>query len=325
MECTEGALDHRQIVDVEVATLSLTGSPRASGHCPEHVQSLAAAQNPLPPIIVHRATMRVIDGFHRVMAAISKGESRIAAVFFDGSEEDAFALAVQANVTHGLPLALADRKRAARRIIHAHPEWSDRRIASVTGIAPGTVAGIRRTIAPPLDARSSRTGRDGRRHPMDSTEGRGIASRLIAENPDLSLRQVARRAGISPETVRDVRNRMSRGEDPVVRRPGNASVGTGGPPPASRTRRAGSAAPRGPEVQPDVRLIERLRADPSLRLTEPGRSLLRLLNLNLIATAEWEKIIDNVPPHCRSAVSRLARNCAETWMLLAAQMERPDR
>jgi hypothetical protein len=35
-------------------------------------------------------------------------------------------LAVQVNVTHGLPLSLADRKVAASRIIDCYPGWSNR-------------------------------------------------------------------------------------------------------------------------------------------------------------------------------------------------------
>ncbi|WP_220378005.1 hypothetical protein [Streptomyces inhibens] len=43
--------------------------------------------------------------------------------FFDGSEKDAFVLAVESNVHHGLPLTLSDRTAAARRIVKSHPEW----------------------------------------------------------------------------------------------------------------------------------------------------------------------------------------------------------
>ncbi|MFD0433138.1 ParB N-terminal domain-containing protein, partial [Streptomyces chartreusis] len=94
----------------------------------------------MPPIIVHRDSMRVIDGLHRLRAAQLRGHSTIAVTFYDGTEADAFVLAVESNVRHGLPLSLPDRKRAAVRIIATHPQWSDRKIASVTGISPATVA-----------------------------------------------------------------------------------------------------------------------------------------------------------------------------------------
>jgi hypothetical protein len=57
----------------------------------------------LPPLLVDRRSMRVIDGMHRLMAALLKKRETIDVEFFDGSYADAFLLAVEANVAHGLP------------------------------------------------------------------------------------------------------------------------------------------------------------------------------------------------------------------------------
>jgi hypothetical protein len=38
------------------------------------------------------------------------------------------------NAAHGLPLSLADRKAAARRILGSYSDWSDRSIAAIAGI-----------------------------------------------------------------------------------------------------------------------------------------------------------------------------------------------
>ena len=62
--------------------------------------------------------------------------------FFDGSEKDAFVLAVESNVQHGLLLTLSDRTAAAGRIVNSHPEWSDRAVAAATGLAAKTVVRI---------------------------------------------------------------------------------------------------------------------------------------------------------------------------------------
>ncbi|MFC5753345.1 ParB N-terminal domain-containing protein, partial [Actinomadura rugatobispora] len=218
MQSATGEIEEEPVVQVEIGALSGADSPRIFGENPDHVEALAAAGAELPPIIVHRATMSVIDGMHRLRAAELGGQDTIAVRFFDGDEADAFVMAVKSNIAHGLPLSLADRKRAAQRIIASHPRWSDRMIASVTGIAPGTVAEIRRRATAEPAAETARMGRDGRVRPINGSEGRRIASELITENPDLSLRQIARRAGISPETARDVRNRLRRGEDPLPRR-----------------------------------------------------------------------------------------------------------
>jgi hypothetical protein len=139
-------VDPQPVVEVDVNSLSIGCSPRISGESSEHVEMLAAAQSPLPPITVHRQTVRVIDGMHRLLAARLRGQQKIAVRFFDGTEADAFVLAVKSNIAHGLPLTLADRKRAAKRIIALYPQWSDRMIAAAAGIVAGTVVEIRRKI-----------------------------------------------------------------------------------------------------------------------------------------------------------------------------------
>lgn len=306
------------VVEVEISSLSTADSPRLSGADQEHVETLAAVQTPLPPITVHHPTMRIIDGLHRVRAARLRGQSKIAARFFDGDAADAFVLSVEANIAHGLPLTTADRKRAADRIIGTHPQWSDRMIASVTGIAPGTVAEIRRQAETGEAGRTSRIGRDGRVRPVSGAEGRRLASEIIAENPSLSLRQVARAARISPETVRDVRNRMMRGEDPQPqgrRQPQRTEGLNRGP------LGPVGVAPRA-SAQDRAALVERLKADPALRFSETGRTLLRLLNLHTLDTEEWERIADRVPPHCGVAVAHLAKECAEMWAEFAVRVQR---
>ncbi|MFE3193073.1 ParB N-terminal domain-containing protein [Nocardia sp. NPDC059240] len=108
---------------------------------------LTESSTPLPAIIVHRRTMRVVDGAHRLAAAKELGHETIAVRFFDGSENEAFVLAVHANIAHGLPLSLAERKAAARRLVLSHPQWSDRLIADVAGLSHKTVSAERRRTA----------------------------------------------------------------------------------------------------------------------------------------------------------------------------------
>ncbi|MFJ8940377.1 streptomycin biosynthesis protein [Streptomyces sp. NPDC102365] len=332
---------------MEIDALRPTGSPRLAGERQEHIELLAAVPTPLPPIIVHRPTMRVIDGFHRVRAARLRGDTTIAARFFDGDESDAFVLAVQLNVTHGLPLALPDRQSAAERIMASRPHWSDRRVASVAGIAPGTVGEIRRRLGPgAADPEARRLGQDGRMRPLDGTAGRLRAGELLARQPNLSLRQVARAAGISPETVRDVRNRLRNGEDllPRSRRRDSDSDSDTEPRHAAApeagisegTRPAPVPAPRGEpaagrrahplgrsraDVAPDrVVLVKRLAADPALRFSETGRCLLRLLAIHTVREEEWEAIIGNVPPHCSGVVADLAVQLADKWADFATRV-----
>ena len=61
--------------------------------------------------------MRVVDGMHRLLAALLNGRQTIEAELFDGTADEGFLRAVRENVVHGLPLSQADRRAAAARII----------------------------------------------------------------------------------------------------------------------------------------------------------------------------------------------------------------
>lgn len=311
----EEDINQQPVTLLEISSLHLNGSPRLAGLDPAHVESMVAGQGELPPIVVHRPTMRVIDGAHRIQAALRRGASTIAGRFFDGPEDEAFVLSVWLNVSHGLPLALADRKRAAERIAVSHPQWSDRRVAAVTGISPGTVGDIRRRVAGASAPDASRIGQDGRVRPLDCSTGRLLAGRLMTENPNLTLRQVAKAAAISPETARDVRNRLLSGADLVPTRRTRGAA----PAPANskgRQRQPLNLVPSDDRPEPVIDrtvVVNRLMGDPALRYTDTGRNLLRLLTLHTRWTEEWDTIVDNVPPHCTDVVADLARQFADQW------------
>ena len=133
---------------VPVGLLLPADSPRAREN-PEHVRALAASDAVFPPVIVHRATMRVIDGTHRIRASVLRGRKQVPVRFFRGTAQDAFILAVEVNARHGLPLTPADRITAAERIVHSHPHWADRAVATTTGLSVAAVASIRRRAAHP--------------------------------------------------------------------------------------------------------------------------------------------------------------------------------
>jgi ParB-like chromosome segregation protein Spo0J len=305
--------DYSQIQWLSIRSLLPGDSPRQAGEDIEHTRMLAKVEERLPPIIVHRPTMRVIDGAHRLGAALLRGDEMIEAILFDGTQQEAFVLAVQANIAHGLPLSLADRSRAAERIIASHPNWSDRAIAAVAGLGARTVGNIRRRMDFGVDAGDvlARTGRDGRVRPLDNAEGRLRASALIKERPAASLREIAREAHVSPSTVRDVRRRIQRGEDPV--------------PDAGRRRNdlkavepGGDQLTQGPGL---ARMLQGLQKDPALRLTESGRTLLRWIYTRAIRPNERLTIEDQIPPHCTYIIANIARACAGEWMQLANELE----
>ncbi|GHG48159.1 ParB/RepB/Spo0J family partition protein [Streptomyces griseocarneus] len=328
--------EQQQIALLSPDALLPADSPRVAGEDLRHVQKLAALDVPLPAIVVHRTTLRVVDGMHRLRAARLRGDERIAVRFFDGSPDDAFVYAVRANILHGLPLTQADRSAAAERIIRSHPHWSDRLIASATGLAASTVAAVRRRSADTGRQPPARTGRDGRVRPLNAAEGRRRAGALIAARPQASLREIAGMAGIAVGTARDVRLRLLQGLDPVPKKLRDAeSRGTDAEPPAravaaaakaaNTTQRAGGPGPVAAAAAAAVStepLLRTLRSDPSLRFTEGGRALLNLLSAHGMGTERWRRLVDAVPAHRRAAVAQAARHSAEAWLRFASELDR---
>ncbi|WP_435191530.1 ParB/RepB/Spo0J family partition protein [Streptomyces sp. bgisy126] len=319
---------------VPVAALHPADSPRARTEHPEHLRILAAAEGELPPIVVHRESMRVVDGTHRLRAAVLRGRTEVEVRFFDGGAEDAFVYAVEANTRHGLPLSLAERQAAAARILASHPHWADRAIASVSGLSAHTVAALRRS-APGPDAPAGRLGRDGRVRPLSTAQGRREAGRLLAASPDVSLREIAKRTGLSPATVRDVRDRVRRGEDPVPERLRGGDGGRAEEPgrePGPWVRAVPSPAPvpaaaQTPAPAPEEELAaayQNLCRDPALRHTESGRVLLRLLSALTLPPAQWQTLADGVPVHRAGAVAELASEYARVWQEFAERARRGE-
>jgi len=310
-----------------IGVLLPADSPRLSGEDAGHTRALADSEATLPPILVHRSTMRVIDGMHRLRAALLRGRHTIPVRYFDGSEAEAFVLAVEANTMHGLALSVADRTAAAGRILDSHPHWSDRAISSVAGLSDKAVAVLRRSADEGGAAQEVRTGRDGRVRPLNSASARLRASQLIADNPTASLRDIAHRAGTSPGTVRDVKRRLTRGEHPVplsqrpsppvgrTPSPNSALVPIGGTDLAAGLARRSGSRTAG---------LETLRNDPSLRHSDTGRQLLRLLSVHLLPDEHRERLVRSVPEHCAGVVSAVARECAGAWDTFADQLDRRE-
>jgi hypothetical protein len=299
---------------VPIVELLPADSPRLGGENMEYVRMLAEVADPLPPIMVHRPTMRVIDGMHRLRAAILRGEETIEARFFDGQEFEGFVLGVRANMAHGLPLTLADRLAAAARIVAACPYWSDRAVAAVAGLSPKTVMAVRGRSTEEIPQSNSRIGMDGRVRSSNVSEGRRRAAELLSRRPDTSLRELAREAGISVGTAWDVRLRLTRGEDAVIP--------TQRPVPATGPEQKNVRPGQGDQAVHPWRTLEVLRKDPSLRSTELGRALLRLLDMHRIDADGWTRLVERVPVYCAPAVADIARHCAEIWRDCADQLDR---
>ncbi|MFV2116003.1 ParB N-terminal domain-containing protein [Micromonospora sp. LOL_025] len=296
---------------VDVALLRNGLSPRLDGIDGAHVQLLAGLADELPPLVVHRSTMRVVDGLHRLAAARTRGQRQVPVVYFDGTSEEAFVLAVRLNATHGKALRVKDRAAAVRRILDTYPDWSDRWIASVCGVAPRTVAKARQGAADTGQRLGTRIGRDGRRHPLSAEEGRRTAEQIMREEPSASLREVARRAGVSVGTTLDVRRRMLGGEPELV----SHTAGAARPVAAQRVAAdAGQLSMRRIRAQ-----LGWLVQEPALRYTDQGRALLRLVSATLAFLEQSGSMEGVAPVHCRHSLDAIARACASGWLDFADQ------
>ncbi|MFJ8695622.1 hypothetical protein [Streptomyces roseolilacinus] len=308
--------------DIPVETLLPADSPRTKGLDQEYVDSLVALDEELPPIVVHRPTGRVVDGMHRLAAARARGDRTISAYLLDVPEHSLFAVAVSLNISHGKPLTHSDRLAAATRILRENPALSDRYVASVTALSPRTVSRVRRSTdeVPHLN---TRIGLDGKRRPADVAgvaSGRQRAGQLMLERPGASLREIARAAGISLGTAHDVKKRLLLGRNPV---------------PEGRGPRADQPEPRVPaprrprreatSLRDSGELLERLRKDPALRLSQSGRFLLRCFAVHDVDASVWARLATTVPPHCAEGVSKLARECADMWLRFADRVDREAR
>lgn len=315
---------------VSINALLPADSPRLDGIDEEHVRRLAEMETTLPPILVHRSTMRVIDGMHRLRAAALTGKREIQVEFFDGTAEEGFIRSVKANIVHGLPLTLADRRAAAARILATHPELSDRAIGSYTGLAHKTVSAIRNRSTGENSQLSTRVGADGRLRPLSSQEGRRRAAQVMAERPTASLREVAAAAGISVGTAHDVRQRMRRGESPVhlvdermKRRGEQESAPHRNPaPPLIPDERAEPESGADMDAQ---MILQSLTRDPALKQTDAGRDLLRWLHTHFMNRGEWDPFVSAVPPYRLQSLATLARQCGNVWHQFAHELERRGR
>jgi transposase-like protein len=188
------------------------------------------------------------------------------------------------------------RQDTAARLVTAFPQMSDRAVAEVVGLTAKTVAAIRRSIDTVVQP-NVRVGRDGRARPVNSAEGRLRAAALLSEQPQASLREVARLAGVSPATVQDVRRRLESGEEPVPARRG--------------VRRARAAAAAEPGAAAGAETADGHSAESDL---------LRLLERDAVVVRSLASGV-RMPASFAPTVVRLAYQNAQMWLDFALKVD----
>jgi hypothetical protein len=320
--------------DAPVSALSPGVYLRQGGTNAAHVQLLidAAGSSELPPILVQEDGCRVIDGHHRLEAAKLRGDQTIRARFLDCTDSEALVIAMKANGAHGLPLSKADRVSGAKRVLSAHPDWSDRAIASITGLSAKTIASLRDRSAGGAHLSSKRLGRDGRLRPVTAGEGRRRAAEYISAHPNAALRQVARETDVSLGTVHDVSAQLRRGVSPE--RNGHR-VATERPtaPPATRIPESVTVASSVPATplrrknHTDAPLTwagvaAKMANDPAIRYTQGGKEFLRWMALHATDPEDgWQEFVNVIPAHWLSVIAQLADSISKEWGLFAERLK----
>ncbi|WP_241836712.1 ParB/RepB/Spo0J family partition protein [Streptomyces sp. CB01249] len=305
---------------VYVKDLVVADSPRINGVDEAHARRLADVFPSLPPILVHSPSMRVIDGIHRVRAAIILGLDTVDTQFFVGSEAEAFIQAVARNTADGLLLTLADRSAAVRRILDSFPAMSDLSVAVYTGLDAGVVAEVRWRAAvgaaepdhaggaarlpEPVTAACAQAATPGRSNPGEQREpGERTAGALSGGAPQ-SAGECAR--GHEEEHAPRAQPSLVPPRVPTARDPQLC----GGRPVMARTAR------------------DRLRIlsnNPSLRNSQAGREFLRWLHGHFLTDKAWKERVDAIPPHCTETVAEIALKCADAWRRFAEELSDRER
>jgi hypothetical protein len=286
-------------VALDVRALKFGLSPRHIGQDERHIRVLMERFGDLPPILVFGATLEVIDGVHRTLAARRLGHATICARLYSGTREEALVEAVRANISHGKPLSMDERRSAARRLLIANPDWSDRLIAGWCGISPRTVGVERSRSSHRVAHVGSRVGRDGRVRPSDPAATRLRIVELLKSSPGASLRLIAAEAHTSQATVLDVKRRIARGEAPLPTR---------------------QLAPRPSATSADLRAD--LADDRALRRSDECSTLVRWFEEHSMSEMEVVDLdVDCVPISRTYLLADEARRQSTLWSRIATALE----
>ncbi|MGV9668782.1 hypothetical protein ACWDUL_37510 [Nocardia niigatensis] len=123
----------------------------------------------------------------------------------------------------------------------------------------------------------------------DSTRRRQLATELLALLPDIPTARVASATGLPEAVIEELRH----GHAPAVV----------------------------PVVDATSTIMRRLRNDPVVSRSEPGRNLLRWLTIPGFDRHRFEQARQVLPPQHLPGVARLARDRAQAWLAFAEMLE----
>jgi ParB-like chromosome segregation protein Spo0J len=166
-----------------------------------HVLVLRGVLDRLPPIAVTEDDLMLIDGAHRVEAAVRARLTHLPAEHLALAPGEVLAERVRRNASHGLPLRLEERKRAALLLIAEDPTRSNAAVGRTAGLSTSTVRRLRGCPGRSENDLDTVTGVDGNNYPRNPDDRRRAALDLLRREPGLSDRAIARQVRLSPTTV----------------------------------------------------------------------------------------------------------------------------
>lgn len=148
-------LTNKEVKQVNIDLIDLSGSTQSrvesnQDKVDEYAEAMQNGDN-FPPVDLYFDGQRywVGDGFHRIYACKSIGQTTVAAMVYQGTVRDALLHSVGANATHGLQRTNEDKRKAVLTLLNDEEwsKWSDRKIADKTGVTHKTVSKYRSELS----------------------------------------------------------------------------------------------------------------------------------------------------------------------------------
>jgi hypothetical protein len=129
----------------------------------EYAEIMADDPDRFPPVDVFEVEgkLYLVDGWHRLNAAMTAKLDTIKCRVFTGTMEQAWEFAWGANKTNGRRLTTKDKRHAIEVALQRHPEWASPRIAALIGCTHPTVEAYRKILQ--VEPPEGRVGTDGKR------------------------------------------------------------------------------------------------------------------------------------------------------------------
>ena len=168
-----------------------------------------------PPITLFDdgTRFRLVDGYHRVMAARQIGRATIPAEVHLGTREDALWFALGANRANGLRLTARDVKKAIRVAVLQFPDRSTNQLAEQIGCSQRYVAAVKDQVRATATLPDHVTGKDGKTYPAfrakeEATVHPQHEAIVTAVQAGTTSRAICRDLHVRSERVADVRRAL---------------------------------------------------------------------------------------------------------------------